>query len=67
VVDPVVVEARAVLDRVNAAAPRGRMGRHQLAALTPAVAAVLRTGAWTPSVLGEHLVANLDGIKSAYS
>jgi hypothetical protein len=67
VVDPVVEEARAVLDRVNAAAPRGRMGHHQLAALTPAVAAVLHAGVWTSSALGEHLAANLDGIKSAYS
>jgi hypothetical protein len=56
-----------VLDRVNAAAPRGRMGRHQLATLTPTVATVLRGGVWTSPALAEHLAANLAGIKSAYS
>jgi hypothetical protein len=65
--NPVVEEAHAVLDRVNAAAPRSRMGRHQLAQLTPVVAAVLQDGVWTPAALVEHLVANLAGIKSMYS
>ena len=65
--DPVVVEAGAVLDRVNAAAPRGRMGRHQLAKLTPSVVSVLQAGIWTAPALSEHLADNLAGIKSAYS
>ncbi|MGH3789748.1 MAG: hypothetical protein ACRDQ9_02920, partial [Pseudonocardiaceae bacterium] len=65
--DSVVVEAHAVLEQLNAAAPRGRMGHHQLAALTPVVAEVLRAGVWTAPALVEHLAVNLDGIKSVHA
>jgi hypothetical protein len=67
VVDPVVVEAHEVLEAVNSAAPRGRMGRHQIAKLTPDVAEVLRAGIWTPAALREHLADNLTGIKSVHA